>query len=118
MRYINEHKVNPANDQIEIVVMDEPGQGGACHEYAVHLPDGHQTLISFQNGPIAEAGVNGITQEALIAICIDRLRAFEAGPYACDENARALNGLEDAQRWLHLRTKARMARGVEGTHKL
>jgi len=29
--------------------------------------------IAFQNGPIKEFGVNGITQEALLAIVIDRL---------------------------------------------
>jgi ABC-type transport system involved in cytochrome c biogenesis ATPase subunit len=121
MRAINEHKVNPANDRIEITVVDEPGAGGACHEYhvswdATALMGG--VTINFQNGPIAEVGVNGITHEALLAIIADRLRAFQAGPYACRENAIALTKIEEAQHWLHHRTLARMARGVEGTHKL
>lgn len=31
MRLITDHKVNPANDVIEVKVTDEPGAGGACH---------------------------------------------------------------------------------------
>jgi hypothetical protein len=117
MREITEHKVNAANDQIEVKVTDAPGAGGANHRYKCTLPDGQVFDINFQNGPIAEAGVNGLTQEVLIAICIDRLRSFQAGAFSCRENALALTKLEEAQHWLHSRTRARMARGVEGTHK-
>lgn len=122
MRQIDDHKVNPANDLLTISVLDEPGAGGANHEYEIGFPvqiagapDMSPVRISFQNGPIAEAGVNGVTQEALMAICIDRLRSFQAGPYACRENAIALTKLEEAMHWLLSRTRKRMARGVEGT---
>ena len=118
MRKINDHKVNPANDRIDITVLDEPGAGGACHHYAVDVGGGENGCdIKFQNGPIAEVGVNGVTQEVLLAIVADRLRSFQAGPYACRENALALTKVEEAQQWLHHRTLARMARGVEGTHE-
>lgn len=116
MRTINDHKVNPANDRINIEVTDKPGAGGANHTYNVDWGSGAVTL-QFQNGPIADVGVNGITQEVLLAICADRLRAFQAGAYACRENALALTKIEEAQHWLHHRTLARMARGVEGTHE-
>lgn len=116
MRLITEHRVNPANDSIVVQVLDEPGAGGASHEYGVKLPSGESTTISFQNGPIAESGVNGLTQEVLLAIVADRLRSFQAGTYACRENALALTKIEEAQHWLHSRTLARMQRGVEGTH--
>jgi len=122
MREITGHKVNPANDQIRIEVMDKPGQGGACHDYHLSWPlkgthDGFADVrISFQNGPIAEVGVNGITHEALIEILIDRLKGFQAGPYACVENADTLGKLISAQAFLQSRTKARMERGVEGTN--
>ncbi len=116
MRRINDHKINPANDQIDIIALDEPGSGGASHEYDVVLPNGNITRIGFQNGPIPESGINGLTQEVLLAIVIDRLRAFQAGKFACRENALALTKIEEAQHWLHSRTLARMARGVEGTH--
>ena len=124
-RRITSHVVNPVNDLITINVLGEPGAGGAHHHYEVEipLPEGYDpakfmtpTTILFQNGPIAEAGVNGLTQEVLIAICIDRLQCFQKGPYACRENAIALTHLEDAQMWLQKRTRDRMMRGVEGTH--
>lgn len=117
MRTITDHIVNPANDLIAVEVLDEPGAGGANHEYAVVLPNGKTTSISFQNGPIAESGVNGLTQEVLLAIVADRLRSFQAGPFACRENALALTKIEEAQHWLQSRTLARMRRGVEGTHQ-
>ena len=131
-RRINDHKVNPANDVLEIEVLDNEGAGGANHLYMIRgfntatnpscpfverhgKPAEHATVL-FQNGPIAEKGVNGVTQEALMAIVIDRLRSFQAGPFACRENAVALTHLETAMLWLHKRTLDRMRRGVEGTH--
>lgn len=116
MRLITDHKVNPANDKIELAVLDEPGQGGACHEYRATLPDGTETQISFQNGPINEVGVNGLTHEVLIAIVADRMRDFQRGLYACRENAIALTKLDEALLWLDKRTRDREARAVEGTH--
>ncbi len=117
MRQITDHIVNPANDRITITAVDEPGAGGASHHYAVDIDGGEIGLdLHFQNGAIAEAGVNGVTQEVLLAVVIDRLRSFQKGPYACRENALALTKLEEAQHWLHHRTLARMRRGVEGTH--
>lgn len=123
MRELHGHQVNPANDVIKVFVMDEPGDGGACHEYQVHIPGknpedpiGHVSL-NFQNGPIAEAGVNGITHEVLLSILIHRLDGFQQGPFACSENNSARDRLLDAQRILHGRTRDRMDRGVEGTHE-
>ena len=119
MRTITDHKVNGLNDALEIEVLDEPGQGGACHEYRIALNEGGTKIdwsLSFQNGPIKEAGFNGISQEALLAIVADRLRCFQDGPFKSRENALALTKVEEAMMWLHKRTRDRMARGVEGTH--
>jgi hypothetical protein len=132
MRTIEDHKVNPANDKLVIEVMDEPGAGGAQHLYRISgfdtgtnpsdpftaaygKPADHATVL-FQNGPIPEKGVNGLTQEVLLAIVADRLRSFQSGPYACKANACALTHIEEAQHWLQQRTIERMRRGVEGTH--
>jgi hypothetical protein len=118
MREIHDHKTNNCNDNLTISVLDEPGAGGANHHYQISHDGenvGWKQEVQFQNGPIKEAGVNGVTQEALIAICIDRLRSFQAGPFACRENAVALTHLETAQMWLQKRTLDRMRRGVEGT---
>src|SRR5690606_35936908 len=35
VRPIVSHKVNPANDKLEIAVLDEPGAGGAPHLYQI-----------------------------------------------------------------------------------
>lgn len=128
MRTLDEHKINPANDTLSIHVIDEPGSGGANHAYCVSGfdntknssdpddQDADTTLILFQNGPISEAGVNGVTHEVLLAIVADRLRSFQKGPFACKANACALTHIEEAQHWLQQRTIERMRRGVEGTH--
>lgn len=116
MREIRDHVANPVNDKIKISVMDEPGSGGANHHYVVDV-DGSDLVgldIYFQQGGIAENGVNGVTQEVLLAVVIDRLRSFQAGPFPSRENALALTKCQEALMWLHSRTRERMARGVEG----
>ena len=115
MRTITDHIINPANDRIAINVMDEPGSGGANHHYAIDLDGSVNGFdIHFQNGPIAEQGINGVTQEVLLAIVADRLRSFQNGPFATKANACALTHVEEALHWLHSRTIDRMRRGVEG----
>lgn len=119
MRKLTDHILSDLNQAIEISVMDEPGPGGANHHYnlAMYRPDGqtcHFEDIQFQKGAVKEVGLNGISDEALLAISIDRLRGFQAGPFSCRENAVALTHLETALLWLQKRTRDRMARGVEG----
>lgn len=139
MRQIADHIVSGDQAvQLKIEVLDEPGQGGACHMYRITGMDvgnnpsyvqcsGEEPAnydgpedsqwVMFQNGPIKEFGVNGVTQEALLAIVIDRLRSFQAGPFSCWENATALARVEEALMWLQRRTVARIKRGVEGTNQ-
>lgn len=110
------------NRYSRILVFDEPGQGNACHRYQVrdnHPADDFQGAFSFadirfQNGAVKEFGVNGCTQEDLLAIVIDRLESFQAGTFACRENALALTKCQEALHWLNHRTSERIKRGVEG----
>lgn len=113
MREITTHKGNELDDALTIKVLDKPGHGGACHQYAIEGAGG--VHIYFQEGPVKEHGVNGISIESLLAICIDRLEGFQSGPHRCRENALAVTKLEEAMHWLQHRTRARQARGVEGT---
>jgi hypothetical protein len=135
MRKITSHIVNGLNEALEIQVLDEPGPGGACHQYFVqatgpividpHMEEAERDrvvskllsrlYIDFQNGPIAEVGVNGISNEVLLAIVLDRLEGFQSGEYACAENQAAVEAVNDALLWLQKRTRERAARGVEGT---
>lgn len=126
-RLLIDHMVpGDTNNKLVIAVVDEPGAGGAHHRYEItglntdtnksSSPEDLQTktVILFQNGPIPENGVNGITIEALIAIAIDRLSSFQQGPFACFENASALLSLRDALHSLNSRTVERIRRNVEG----
>lgn len=132
MRELKGHAVNPANEQLKIVVADEPTHTGACHRYEItgfdtstnpskENAEGYchtksRDVILFQNGAIPEVGVNGITHEVLLAILIDRVEGFQSGPFACRENAIALTKMQEALMWFQKRTRDRIARGVEGQH--
>ena len=132
MREITTHRTgSDLNDNIRVSALDGPGPGGASHEYAVVLVKGTETIsgtvgdtpvllehIIFQKGPVKESGFNGVSDEALLAILIDRLEGFQSGKFACDENERTLDHLRAALEASHQRTRARQARGVEGTHEV
>ena len=116
MREINSHKVvGDKAPQVGIQVLDEAGSGGACHKYSLYLPNMDETVVSFQDGPIKEVGINGLTHESLLAVVIDRLESFQAGDYACHENAMALTYINKGLEVLQLRTMRRLGLGIEGT---
>lgn len=69
--------------------------------------------IEFQMGGVAVNGVNGLTNEALLAILIHRTK-FLDGKFPCDENRRAIEHMEQALVNLEVRTARRITRGVEG----
>lgn len=110
--------------EVTVTTTDEKGAGGAYHRYQIIADDGKMNseaqslgLVNFQNGPILENGVNGVQNEHLISIVIDRLQCFQAGDFACRENALALTKLQEALHWLEHRTKDRQQRGVEGKNE-
>jgi hypothetical protein len=74
--------------------------------------------IDFQEGPIKEHGVNGVCNEDLLVMVLERLKAFQRSEYSCKENAMAITKIEETLLWLRKRTMGREQRGVEGTHKL
>lgn len=105
------------------VMVEEHYQFNAPHYYVV-LPSNtpkdeevrHLATIHFQEGPIKECGVNGVCNEDLINMVIDRLEHFQNSEFACRENAVVITKLEEALLWLRKRTMGREQRGVEGTH--
>ena len=113
-------------DILDILVADPPGPGGAHHCYviawATSQPSGdmvkvcgHGEKVRFQCGPIKEVGVNGVTNEALLAIVAHRLDCFQYGPYACEDNGEALLNVRTALENLKARTQRRIDAGTEGT---
>lgn len=82
------------------------------HEYQI-LSGPLSTTLNFQQGGVAQNGVNGITNEALIAVLMHRI-GFLNKLFPSPENAKALDHLQGALDQLELRTARRMTRGVEG----
>lgn len=96
---------------------------GAYHRYTV-LPIGWglrdtdcATIINFQRGAIKASGVNGCSNEDLLAIVKDRLKCLQKGRFPCAENNRAIEHIGVALSYLYNRTADRKHRGVEGQHK-
>lgn len=127
MRTVPHLALTPTDKAITITADDrDPQAGHMSHDYRIAFNaeapgtsadvDIGQTL-HFQHGPIKEVGVNGITNEALLAIVIDRLHGAQEGPFKCRENDLAITAIEEASLWLAKRTLDRMARGVEGQNK-
>lgn len=126
-RKLTSHLLGSLNSELNITVLDADDESGVGHHYEIlgcrdrfkgqSKPPVH-VEIKFQRGPVGEAGVNGISNEALLAIVEDRLTGFQANNLACRENEFALGHLKEAIRWLHQRTLARIERGVEGTSEI
>lgn len=107
------------SDSTIVTADDAPGNGGAHHHYTVSTNPGWgvstvMTTLNFQNGGVAEVGINGIQIEDLLAISAHRLQCFQAGPFACIQNQSAMESINHALSVLDARTADRKARNVEG----
>lgn len=87
--YVNAITKNSAGKDVEGRLYDV-----AAGSRTVHL--------EFQNGSIAVNGVNGMTNEALLAVLIHRTKHLDS-EFGCDENKRAIKHMEEALVCLELR---------------
>jgi len=96
---------------------NEAGAGGASTEYDIHVDmgdNGNDTSnFRFQTGNPAEE-VNGLTNEALLSVVLDRLQGFAKGPFPSRETSIAITKIEEALHWMHSRSLEREDRGVLG----
>lgn len=118
IRELISHLVSGQASDLKIAAVDERGHGNANHEYVVTSNDENDDLVAmikFQNGPVKEHGINGVTNEALLAVVKDRLEGFQSGSFACAENQTALEHVDAALDSLKSRTQKRLNQGVEGT---
>lgn len=99
------------NDKL-IVRADDPGPGGAPRRYQIdaRVADVASTPLVELN--FAQADAVGVTNEALLAVLIDRLAGFQSGPCACHENAEALQHCQEALAVLGARTRRRAKAGL------
>lgn len=138
VKVLTKHWINACNEQLDIKAIDALGVGGANNaylitgfdtatnpsvsefdEYDLSVTHGRYGLcVLFQQGAPKDVGVNGITDEVLIAILIDRFEGFQKGPFNCAENAAALSMLEGVMYAVKSRAESRKLRGVEGTHQV
>ena len=99
-----------SDSPLQIVAVDDPDHG-APHRYEVTgfdaernstAPEGwtaraSRMTVLFQHGPVDEVGVNGVTQEVLLAILRDRLTLMvNAGPYSETARKEALAHVDQA----------------------
>ena len=105
-----------------VFATDEPGKGGASHEYLIAvdrgLPVPNEVKISFQNGARNDdKAIHGVIDTGLLEIVRDRLKGFQSGEFATRENAIALTHIEEALLWMNKRVEDRAARNVLGTYE-
>jgi hypothetical protein len=121
------HDGHGLNESIAIR-SDEPDHekgGGAAHRYEFTMGPGTETttptvvgFLQFQHGPRKDpASTPGVTEAAVLAILIDRLRGFQAGPFKCRENAIIITKLEECLLWTKARADERAGRGVLGKNE-
>lgn len=114
-----------------VFAIDEIGPGGANHAYmicasgSVNESDQAKDInngdimaeIQFQCRPRKEENsIHGVIDSDLLEIARDRLKAFQAGPFASRENACALTHIEEALMWMNRRVEDRIERNVLGTY--
>lgn len=114
----------------EIFSADERGPGGAHHQYMIAKagkltfdekyitadPEDIIGEIQFQRGPRKDTGAtHGVLDCDLLEIVRDRMRSFQAGEFATEYNAHALEHLELALMYMNRRVEDRIERCVLGT---
>lgn len=126
MREITTHHDGHGLAESIYIYADDPGPAGASHRYVVTVDHkrGESDVgtsceqvanIQYQRGPRNEPdSTPGVLDSVLLAIVADRMRAFNAGPFGCRENALVLTKVEEALHWLKHRADERARRGVLG----
>ena len=118
MREITIHKSHDQDRQPKLMAMGHIGTGGGEQFYKAIYQEREDWPMSSVALDFITLDRGGITNEALLAVVIDRLDGFQAGPFNCAENEEARNAAKNALDALHRRTLARIERGVENQAKV
>lgn len=87
------------------------------NSYSDHLEiSGQKLMFMIQDGPIKEAGVNGLQATDLLLFAKELFKSLNKD-FPCRENALTITKIEEAIHWQDARTKDRESRGVEGRNK-
>lgn len=91
----------------------------APHNFCIRDKNGNNiSNIHFQEGPIKEYGVNGISNEDCLLMVLERLNGFQNSQFRCVENDQAITAISEALQVLQIRRLNREKRGVEGTSNI
>jgi hypothetical protein len=123
----DEKKSNKCNKQLKLIehsnknvdIYRDESDGNGINKYLVSMKNDVESILcilNFQNQPFSQ-GVNGISIEDLLYICVDRLNEFQKGGLACEYNKNAIKDINSAILELEKRTKDREKRKVEGTYE-
>ena len=102
--------------RVNAITAHADGTNVEGREYQI-LAGTESVTVNFQNGAVQENGVNGVTNEALLAILIHRTKLLDS-EFGCNENKRAIQHMEEALVNFEVRPARRMVRGVEGQEVL
>lgn len=115
MEKLDQHKPKGSALKEEIFT-SASGESDSCCQYRIVSGNLEQT-ITFQKGEIrSSSDINGTTDEALIAIVIDRLSRFQEGSFPCAENEETLAHLRAGLLTLNRRTQRRIDEEIEGLY--
>lgn len=73
--------------------------------------------LKFQKGGKKEVGINGVSDELVLAVVLERLNCIQEGDFSNRETAIAITKIEEALLWLKKRTIEREEKGIEGTNR-
>lgn len=99
----------------ELAMVDGQMMGGHKYRLAGLLSQMPMEL-KFQSGAVKLNGPNGWTNEALLAVLIDRTEHLES-MFPCVQNRHAIQHMQEALALFNARTAERLQRGVEGQNK-
>lgn len=99
------------------VTCEDDWKYNAPHHFQVKNVNNEEIVetVDFQEGPIKEVGINGVSNEDLLLMVVTRLECFQKSEYRCEENHEAIVSILDAVDALRRRSNKRIDRGVEGT---
>ena len=127
-RVVTAHYLSKAPSNLGLhILASNVTRGGAASVYELlHLfPDRwsyekatfYVTKIPFISIPCPDGCLpNGVTNEGIIAVLIDRLEGFQSGEFANEHNQKALDHLRLALEALAARHNDRVERGVVGQY--
>lgn len=99
------------DESLTYLVAHEKNDGNPTHhdfEVRKTLDNSILSSIHFQQGALDDKGPNGILNEDLLLMIIDRVESFQNSKLKCRENENALQHLYEALFWLNQRNTKRL----------